>query len=111
VSKLLTGTVYIYIYIYPKNICGIGNYADNYIDGSYNLSAILKLIYPLKIYIKNNSNNNVHFSERINLSGGCKQGCPSAYLFIMAIEMLAITIRSYNNIKGLETPGLKTTLS
>jgi hypothetical protein len=39
---------YIYIYIYPKNIWGIGNYADNYIDGSNNLSSILRLIHPLK---------------------------------------------------------------
>jgi hypothetical protein len=31
----------IYIYIYPKNIWGIGNDADYYIDGSNNLSAIL----------------------------------------------------------------------
>ena len=29
------------IYIYPKNIWGIGNDADNYIDGNNNLSAIL----------------------------------------------------------------------
>jgi hypothetical protein len=40
--------VYVYTYIYPQNIWGIGNYADNYIDGSNNLTAILKLIYPLK---------------------------------------------------------------
>ena len=37
----------LYIYL-SKNIWGIGNDADNYIDGSYNLYAILKLIYPLK---------------------------------------------------------------
>jgi hypothetical protein len=29
----------------------IGSDADNYIDGSYNLSAILKLIYPIKYFI------------------------------------------------------------
>jgi hypothetical protein len=31
--------MYMDIYIYPKNIWGIGNDADNYIDGSNNLSA------------------------------------------------------------------------
>ena len=36
------------LYIYAKNIWGIGNDADNYIDGSYILLAIVKLIYPLK---------------------------------------------------------------
>ena len=41
--------------------------------------------------------------QRFKLSRGVKQGCPlSAYLFIIAIEMLAVKIRSYNNIKGLE---------
>uniref|UniRef100_A0A673WLU3 Uncharacterized protein n=1 Tax=Salmo trutta TaxID=8032 RepID=A0A673WLU3_SALTR len=35
----------IYIYL-QKNIWEIGNDADNYIDGSFNLSTILKLIYP-----------------------------------------------------------------
>jgi hypothetical protein len=36
--------VYIYIFtIYKKYMWGIINYADNYIDGCYNLSAILKL--------------------------------------------------------------------
>ena len=39
-----------YIYIYLENIWGIGNYIDNYIDGSYSLSAKLKLIYQLKMF-------------------------------------------------------------
>jgi hypothetical protein len=38
--------MYINIYIYPKNIYGIVNDADNYVDGSNNLSTILKLIQP-----------------------------------------------------------------
>ena len=43
-------TLYIYL---QKNIWGIGSDADNYIDGSYNLSAILKPIYPLKnVFVK-----------------------------------------------------------
>ena len=41
--------------------------------------------------------------EMFKLSRGVKQGCPlSAHLFIMAIEMLAVKIRSNNIIKGLE---------
>ena len=52
--------------------------------------------------------NNGYFSESFKLSRGVKQGCPlSAYLFIVAIEMLAIKIRSNNNIRGLEIQGLK----
>ena len=43
--------MYIDIYIYPNNIWGIGHDADNYIDGSSNLSAILKLIHPLNYFI------------------------------------------------------------
>ena len=47
--------------------------------------------------------NNGYISESFKLSRGVKQGCPlSAYLFIIAIEMLAAKIRSNNNIKGLE---------
>ena len=51
---------------------------------------------------------NGYFSESFKLSRGEKQGCPlSAYLFIMAIEMLAIETRSNNNIKGLKIQGSK----
>ena len=56
--------------------------------------------------------NNGYISESFKLSRGVKQGCPqSAYLFIIAIEMLAVKIRSNNNIKGLEIRGLKTKAS
>jgi hypothetical protein len=37
--------------IYPKNILGIGNDADNYVDGSNNQSTILKLIQPLTFFL------------------------------------------------------------
>ena len=48
----------------------------------------------------------------LKLSRGVKQGCPlSAYVFIIAIEMLAAKIRSNNNIKRLEIRGLKTKVS
>jgi hypothetical protein len=40
--------VCVYIYIFtPQNIWWIGNDAVNYIDGSHNLSTILKLIYSV----------------------------------------------------------------
>ena len=40
------------LYIYTHTLIQIGNDAHNYIDGSFNLSAQLKLIYPLRnIYI------------------------------------------------------------
>ena len=56
--------------------------------------------------------NNGYFSESFKLPRGVKQGCPlSAYLFIMAIKMLAVKIRFNNNIKGLEICGLKTKVS
>ena len=51
-------------------------------------------------------------SESFKLSRGVKQGCPlSAYLFIIAIEMLNVKIRSNNGIKGLEIRNLKTKVS
>ena len=52
--------------------------------------------------------NSGYFSESFKLSRGVKQRCTlSAYLYIMAIEMLAIKIRSNTTIKGLVYPGLK----
>jgi hypothetical protein len=52
--------------------------------------------------------NNGYFSESIELLRGVNQGCPlSPYLFIMAIEMLDITIRSNKNIKKLEIQEIK----
>lgn len=53
--------------------------------------------------------NRGYFSESFELSRGVKQWCPlSPYLFVMAIEMLAIKIRSNSNIRGLKIQGLKT---
>ena len=55
--------------------------------------------------------NNGYFSVLSSVRG-VKQGCPlSPKLFIMAIEMLAIKIRSNKNIKGLEIQGIKTKVS
>ena len=47
--------------------------------------------------------NNGHASEFFNLSRGIRQGCPiSALLFIMVVEILAINIRSDENIGGIQ---------
>ncbi|KAJ8289842.1 hypothetical protein GJAV_G00005950 [Gymnothorax javanicus] len=52
--------------------------------------------------------NNGHFSDRIPLFRGLKQGCPlSPYLFIIAIEMLGIKVRANDSIKGLEINGVE----
>ena len=49
---------------------------------------------------------NGYISESFKLSRGVKQGCPlSTYIFII---MLAVKIRSNNNIMVLEIYGLKT---
>ena len=46
--------------------------------------------------------NNGHVSEYFNLGRGVRQGCPlSPYLFIIAAEILAISIRSNDEIKGI----------
>ncbi len=46
--------------------------------------------------------NNGHISEFFPLERSVKQGCPlSAYLFILALEMLANKIRADKNVKGL----------
>ena len=46
--------------------------------------------------------NNGYTSKYFTLKCGIRQGCPlSALLFIMAVEILAITIRKNENIKGI----------
>ena len=59
----------------------------------------MKLLYGEPIsYIKNNG----HLSERISISRGIRQGCPvSGLLFILAVEVLALRIRSSIRLKGL----------
>ena len=50
--------------------------------------------------------NNGFTSEFVNLSRGVRQGCPIApFLFILAVELLAISIRNNSNIKGISING------
>ena len=47
--------------------------------------------------------NNGHASEEFSISRGIRQGCPiSPYLFLIAVEVLAISIRSNENISGIK---------
>ena len=59
----------------------------------------IKLLYEEPIsYIKNNG----HLSEQISISRGIRQGCPvSGLLFVLAVEVLALRIRSSISLKGL----------
>ncbi len=50
--------------------------------------------------------NNGDTLEWFNFMSGVRQGCPiSPYLFIMAVELLAIDIRETPKIKGIEING------
>ena len=60
------------------------------------------------LYTNNQSCVNVNgwLTEKIYISRGVRQGCPlSALLFILAVEVLAIKIRSDPEIKGIEMFG------
>ena len=52
-----------------------------------------------KSYVSNNG----FLSKPIDLSRGIFQGCPvSPFLFLLAIEILAIAVRSNDNIVGIK---------
>jgi len=53
--------------------------------------------------------NNGHISSAFPLNRGVRQGCPiSPYLFVLAVELLAIKVKNNMEIKGLRTYGLET---
>ena len=52
--------------------------------------------------IKSCITNNGRMSDYFTLQRGVRQGCPlSPYLFILAVEILAISIRENPDIKGI----------
>jgi hypothetical protein len=56
--------------------------------------------------------NNGHTSEYFSLSRGIRQGCPiSPYLFIIAVEVFAISIRANKNIKGINVGSVEQKIS
>ena len=53
-------------------------------------------------------NVNGHFSDKIPLKRGVRQGCPlSALLYVLVIEVLAIQLRLNPNIVGFKVGGEK----
>ena len=53
--------------------------------------------------------NNGYSRGYFEIERGVRQGDPlSAYLFILVIEVLAIHIRSYQNIKGISIGNVET---
>ena len=52
--------------------------------------------------------NNGHFSQFFKLGRGCRQGDPlSPYIFILAIEPLAIALKNNKDIKGITLGGIE----
>ena len=67
--------------------------------GEYFINWVKILYKKPKIVVKNNG----YLSETIELQKGIRQGCPfSALLFILCVEVMAITIKNNNNISGIK---------
>jgi hypothetical protein len=82
----------------------------NFIDKSleaFNLGPTFRgFIKTLYKNISSTVINNGKISDWFSPKRGVRQGCPiSPYLFIMAVELLAIGIRENKNIKGIEVNG------
>ncbi len=81
------------------------------LNWNYLMKTLLKVNFGNRFfsYIKTMYNNtqsavinNSHISEFFPLERGVRQGCPLlAYLFILALEMLANKIRADKNVKGI----------
>ena len=55
---------------------------------------------------------NGHLSDKIKLSRSCRQGDPvSPYIFLLAIECLAVQVRQNQNIKGITIHGIEIKVS
>lgn len=66
-------------------------------------------IYQIYQYTSCRITNNGYISKSVPLSREVQHGCPlSPYLFIIAMEILAIKVRSNVDIKGLEVGNIQT---
>ena len=81
------------------SLFNFGNYISKWVQTLYN-------------NISSCVGNNGWFSDFFDLSRGVRQGCPlSPYLFIICTEILAISVRANQNIKGVKVNGEETKLS
>ncbi len=56
--------------------------------------------------------NNGHTAEVFSLSRGIRQGCPiSPYLFIIEVEVLAISIRANKTVNGIKVRSVEQQIS
>ncbi len=68
--------------------------------------SILKWIKTFYVDANSCVMNNGWFSDRFKIEKGVRQGCPlSPYIYILSVELLAISIRQERNIKGVKIKG------